>query len=160
GRAGTPPKVPRRFPLFWLLGVALLAVSVLGAGWGMRPRGAEAPSPGNLPGRQPASPGAPPFVVALGYVDVTDGVISLFPTMALKVTAVPVHEADHVKAGDVLLKLDDEQLRLQVDEAELALQLARVDLDEARTAQERHPQTLEQQKQLVAAARAAREQAE
>jgi multidrug resistance efflux pump len=160
GRAGTPPKVPRRYPLFWLLGVALLAVSVLGAGWGMRPRGAEAPSPGNLPVHQPASPGAPPFVVALGYVDVTDGVISLFPMLPLKVTAVPVHEADHVKAGDVLLKLDDEQLRIQVDEAVIAVQVARIDLDEAKTAQERHQQVLEQQKQVAAAARAAREQAE
>jgi multidrug resistance efflux pump len=91
-------------------------------------------------------------VVCLGRVDGLNPVAALEPVMAGRVAEVFVREGDHVTAGHQLLRLDDELLRLRVEEAEAALQAAELELTVARQEQEFYPLRKKTQEALTAAA--------
>src|SRR6478735_1530690 len=97
------------------LGVVTLVISTVGAGWVISHSRAE---------HSPTVPSDPaePALVCFGYVDGPAGVTALAPLVAGRVTRVEVQENEPVKAGSVLIRLDDRlaQCRLRQVEASLA----------------------------------------
>jgi multidrug resistance efflux pump len=141
--------------LSWGLGGTALAVVLVGARVLNSPSRA-APASANRPdGRG---------VVCFGHVDVEHGVTSLHPLLGGRVTAVEVRENQQVKAGAVLLRLDDFQARRRIREAQADLEAAREQLAMARKFPSRQKVRLEQQRAAIDAVRqrltAARTQAE
>ncbi|MBR1628021.1 MAG: biotin/lipoyl-binding protein, partial [Lachnospiraceae bacterium] len=71
------------------------------------------------------------------YDNVTDGVISTGTSQTITydssklVEEIPVHEGDHVNKGDVLVRYDTMQARLNVAQKELDIRIAQNDLKEA-----------------------------
>jgi HlyD family secretion protein len=91
-------------------------------------------------------------VACLGYVDLESSVASLSPLQTGRVAQVLVHENDWVAAGTVLLRLEDTAARLQVAEAEVALEKARARLAHARKLPDQQQARLQQQREAAAAA--------
>src|SRR5258708_28815438 len=107
-------------------------------------------------GSSPATPAddpTPPRLVGIGYVDVEGGAVRLTPSQPGRVVEVPVREGDTVKAGAVLLRLDDRSARFAVDQTEATLQAAKAHAARARELARQHPRQ-------VAARRATAEAAE
>jgi multidrug resistance efflux pump len=92
-------------------------------------------------------------IVCQGHVDVEEGVTALNPVQAGRVVAIPVHEGQHVKAGAVLVRLDDQQARLVVRQAEGDLKAAQARLAQARKQPEQHRADLVAQQAASEAAR-------
>jgi multidrug resistance efflux pump len=84
-------------------------------------------------------------VVCFGTVDLEHGVASLYPLQAGRVARVCVHEDEHVRAGTVLLQLEDDLARSRLAEAEAAVQVAEVQLEQARKLPEQHSRRIAQQ---------------
>jgi multidrug resistance efflux pump len=95
---------------------------------------------------------ASPGVVCLGYVDLEPTVTSLCPLALGRVTEVLVHENDRVAAGTMLLRLEDTNAKLQVAEAQVALEKAQNRLDIARKLPEQQRLRLQQQRESAEAA--------
>jgi multidrug resistance efflux pump len=89
------------------------------------------------------------MVVCTGYADLEYGVTSLYPSQPGRVVAIPVHENDRVSAGAVLLRLDDSQAQLRLDEAESALKVTRVQLIQAQQVPEQHRAQLALQQSII-----------
>lgn len=134
----------------WLPALLLGAAGV-GAGFALRARDNVATSADNLPASSALEEPAP-VVACLGLVDFDGGVLALQPTVPGRVLEVPVVENQCVKAGAVLMRLDDAAARAGVGEAEAALEAAEADLAEARHAPQQHRLLLQQQESAVAAA--------
>jgi multidrug resistance efflux pump len=101
----------------------------------------------------PVDDPTPPRLVGIGYVDVEGGPVRLAPAQPGRVVEVHVREGDTVKAGDVLLRLDDRPAQFAVDQAKAALQAAEAQAVRARERARQHPRQ-------VAARRATAEAAE
>jgi len=99
-----------------------------------------------------AVPALAPSVVALGYVDLEQGVTSLYPIQTGRVAQVLARENDRVEGGSALLRLDDTQARLRVTEAQVALETAKAQLATARRLPEQHAAKLDQQRGAAEAA--------
>ena len=134
---------PRLSRLLIVAGLAVLLTSAVSATWALQQHDATA---------ERATVAPSPGVVALGYVDLENGVASLAPIQSGRVADLLVHENDQVEAGAALLRLDDTQARLQVAEAKVALESAQARLSTARKAPEQHAAKLEQQRSSVEAA--------
>jgi multidrug resistance efflux pump len=79
-------------------------------------------------------PAAPPArLVCYGHVDSRQGPLLLLPARAGRVTQVFVQERQAVSRDAPLVQLDDRQVKLQEQEAALALQAAQVQLTQARS---------------------------
>src|SRR4051812_4256882 len=104
----------RPLPLAVGLGLGTLIASTVGAGWVLSHSRA---------GHPPTVPGDPaePAVVCFGYVDGPAGVTPLTPLVAGRVTRVEVRENEPVKAGSVLVRLDDQMARFRLRQAEASL---------------------------------------
>ena len=113
-----------------------------GAVFALWPRGPAAPPPAALaPAPAPVLtvPLAPAITRALAVPVVGDGSVAPWQELVLgaelgglRVREVRVEEGDRVRAGDVLVRLDDSLLLAQRAQAEAGLQEARVTLDLAR----------------------------
>src|SRR5437879_3957094 len=90
----------RPFRLTVCLGLVTLIASAVGAVW-VHSR-SQAGNPPTV-----SSDLAEPALVCFGYVDGPAGVTALAPLVAGRVTQVEVQENDPVKAGTVLIRLDD-----------------------------------------------------
>ena len=134
---------PRFSRLLIVAGIAVLLTSAVSATWALQQHDATA---------EQAPVARSPGVVALGYVDLENGVASLAPIQSGRVAELLVHENDRVEAGAALLRLDDTQARLRVAEARVALELAQAQLTTARKAPEQHSAKLEQQRAALEAA--------
>lgn len=126
---------PGRVPFFWLLGLVLLAASAAGAGWVIHSRAGDGPPRGGSDS-PPAENRSERTVNCKGYVDVENGVTSLAPSQPYRVTEVLARENDSVKAGAVLLRVDDQLPREDLAKAEDAVTAAQLKLSLARKAQE------------------------
>src|SRR5262249_10975091 len=91
-------------------------------------------------------------MVCIGYVDVESGLTSLYPLQAGRIASVLVAETDRVRAGTVLLRMDDTQAKLRLREAESALEGTRIQLAEARKLPKQHRSRLAQQQCAAEAA--------
>jgi HlyD family secretion protein len=80
-----------------------------------------------------SSPDAPPTrLVCSGYVDSRQGTLLLLPARAGRVLRVLVHEGQTVSKDTPLVQLDDHAVRLQEQEAALAVRAAQLQLARAR----------------------------
>ena len=76
------------------------------------------------------------------YVDIDNayvqaGRLSVSTDVSGMIAAIPVHEGQEVRKGDVLLKLDDRQFRIALDSAQANLNQTRLTLDAAKRDYER-----------------------
>jgi multidrug resistance efflux pump len=110
---------PRRrwLSLVCLFGVAVLAVSMVGAGWMMRTN-AGSQSGGSDGGTSTA------LLHCIGHVDVESGVAYPYPAAPGRVVEVEVREGQRVSSGDVLFRMDDRAVRKDVERAENAVKTA------------------------------------
>src|SRR5436305_14710995 len=95
----------------WVLGLALLTASLLGAGHVLHPRPTDPPARGDrTAGDRNGGYGERLGVVCHGTVDIESGYMShpLMPVQAGEVTEVLVYEGQTVKKGDILLRVNDE----------------------------------------------------
>lgn len=136
----------RRVHVYAMVGLIMLVVSASGA---------MLLSHGSRAGAAPDSPtdrDLPlPRVVCFGHVDVEEGVASLYPLVAGRVTAVPARENTDVKAGAELVRLDDELAELRVREAEADYDAAREQRTQADKLLDQHRLKQAQQKSAVEA---------
>lgn len=137
---------------WWLVLMVLLLTTVAGANWFFYFRNVDRSSAAlDASALQDAEPAG--VVVCFGHVDVEYGVQSLSPVQSGRVIEVAVREYAEVKAGDVLLRLDDRQAQNRQREADADLSAAQAQLTLAEKAVEQHPSRLAQQKEAVVAAR-------
>jgi multidrug resistance efflux pump len=142
--------------VIFVSGAAFMALRMEGASRGIRervadvvasfqPRPAESEdlsvSPPNLPGEA--------RLVGFGHVDVEGGVIPLAPAAGGIITEISVREGERIDAGAVILKLQDGLANAGVALAESAVAQAKVKLDQARRAPERHAILLKEQQQAI-----------
>lgn len=110
----------------WVLGVCLVAASLIGANRLLHPTGAA--SPGHAPADKSASPELKGGVILLGHVDADPAVVPVGPPISVSLALVDkvlVAEGDHVKPGQALVQFDDSLLRPKLQEAQAALAQAR-----------------------------------
>lgn len=62
---------------------------------------------------------------------VADSEVTVFPEVPGKVKSISVDEGSKVKKGDVIAKIEDKELKLQVKQAEAAVEVATVGLEQA-----------------------------
>jgi HlyD family secretion protein len=106
------------------LGLVTLIASTAGAGWVIsHSRAGHSPTVSSDP--------AEPAVVCFGYVDGPAGVTALTPLVAGRVTQVEVQENEPVKAGSVLMRLDDRLAQFRLRQVEASLAAAREQLAQA-----------------------------
>jgi len=91
-------------------------------------------------------------VVCTGFVDLEHGVRSLAPLHPGRVAAILVKENKHVKAGTPILRLEEDDARFQVDEAEAALAVAQVQYEQAGKLDAQHRAQIAQQQAAIEAA--------
>jgi multidrug resistance efflux pump len=115
-------RVNRTTGFFLVLGVAVLLGTVAGARIAMNPA------------EQSTGVDTPPSetVFCGGQVDVRSGLAGLVPTVPGKVKEILVREGEVVKAGQVLVRLDDEATRNQLAIAQKGLDTAKAKLENAR----------------------------
>jgi multidrug resistance efflux pump len=137
----------------WLLffGLVLLVVGVGGAGWVANHFWT--PSAADEANRQREPPGDDDEgVVCTGYVDLEHGVRALAPLRPGRVAALIAKENEHVSAGSPLLRLEDDDAKYQLDEAETAVTAAEIQLADALKSDDRHRAQLAQQQAAIEAA--------
>ncbi len=120
----------------WLLGGIVFTAGMAGAGANF-PKSSAVSAPAD------ASPVAEP-VACSGHVDVKHGVVSLSPSPSGRVAEVLAEENETVKAGALLLRLDDTVARLRIQEVEADLAASRLQLAQARKRPEQHQARLAQ----------------
>jgi multidrug resistance efflux pump len=135
----------RRIPgLGVIIVVVFLIAPLVAVGWWLS-RGKGDP---NAPG--PAL--AELDVVCSGRVDGLAPVASLDPREPGKVAEVMVSEGQAVEVGKPLLRLDDESLKLRVEEAKAAIAAADIEIELAELEAKQHPARIAAQKSAIAAA--------
>lgn len=100
------------------------------------------------PGQGDPVPGG---VVCFGTVDLEHGVSSLMPLHPGRVAEVLVRENQVVSEGTVLFRLEDNAPRSRAAEAEAALKLSRLQLDQARKLPDQQRERADQQKSVLEA---------
>jgi multidrug resistance efflux pump len=131
---------------FLIIGLFAFCASVGGAGWALKAS--------SLDGVPVDSNGAADAqVVGFGHVDVESGVVGLAPAQAGRIIAMDVRENQAVRAGDVLLRIDDREAKLRVQQAEGVLKAAEAQLDQAKELPRQHQVKLRMQDSAVQAAR-------
>jgi len=141
----------------WLIGLALLTGSLVGAGHVLHSRptdsnGGGARSEKSQPDRQPYPTGQ--GVYCHGTVDVESGYTNhtLYPVQPGRVSEVLAVEGLSVRAGDMLLRVDDEHILAKVGEATKGVKLAEIDVRLARQAMAEYQHLLAAQQAGVDAA--------
>ena len=135
----------RRLPGFGaIIAVLFLAGPLVAVGWWLsRPKG-DAAAPGPTL--------AELDVVCAGRVDGLAPVASLDPATPGKVAEVMASEGQALTAGKPLLRLDDESLKLRVEDAKAALAAVEVEIEVAALEAKQHGPRLASQKLAIAAA--------
>jgi multidrug resistance efflux pump len=148
-----PPRAPGAWRrALWALFVLIVLVvgGVIGAAlknWNMLRTQAPPEMSASLP------PGAT-VVVSPGEIDVEGGILPLSPLNGGLVKAIHVKEGEKVKAGDPLVEFDAALAEVNVTEAELGVELAKLKLAVAEQAARDHPWLVQQQSEAVKAAEA------
>ena len=143
------PVARRRLPIFWILGVALLAISAIGSGVALRSQN------GTYQAKEAAAAErveqGPP-VVATGYVDSKREIRSLLPTQSGAWSRIMVTEGQHVDKGAVLLEIDDYVAQRDVQKAKANYDAALEQVKVADEAAHRYPLQIQEQEESIKAA--------
>src|SRR5579871_4686044 len=99
-----------------------------------------------------SSPKGGAGVVCTGYVDLEHGIRSLAPLRPGRIAEIVAKENQHLETGGVILRLDDEDARSQVEAAESAVTTAEAQLVEASKLKEQQQARLAQQQAALLAA--------
>lgn len=91
-------------------------------------------------------------IVCIGYADLEHGVRQLAPLRPGRVAEILVTETQQVPAGKPLLRLEDDDAKAQMEEAEAAREAAEVQMAQADQSAKRHRLQIEQQQASVDAA--------
>lgn len=134
-----------------LVGLTVLLVGVGGAGW-LANHYWNPTSQASAGDASATDDDAEEGVVCTGFVDLEHGVRSLAPLRPGRVAAILAHETQHVEAGAPILRLEDDDAKFQLAEAEAALEAAEAQLAEARNLAERQRARLAQQQAAIEAA--------
>jgi multidrug resistance efflux pump len=140
---------PRRRALLLVLIGSVLCIFSAGAAWFFSPHRIRSQPTEDR--KELAAAGQ--SVACLGVVDVENGVLSLSPAVAGRVVEVSAQTNNAVSAGAVLLRLEDDVARADLQKAEAALRGAEAQLAEARKGPELHKSLVRQQKAAIQAAR-------
>jgi HlyD family secretion protein len=111
--------------VFWIIAVVLL----LGGGTFMVMSNQAKAKKAAAAKAAAVAPPSPFVAVGAGKADVEGGIIQVAARTAGVVQEVLVHEGDEVKKGQVLARLEDEQPRLQAQEAQAELGQARAQVE-------------------------------
>src|SRR5262249_10332521 len=135
----------------WLTGLVLVVISVAGASWLLNSGVGQSPQQPEIkrPGLNPRSTDS---VTCVGYADLETRVLGLSPVQAGRVEQILVKEDDKVKAGQVLLRLDDRVAKFHVKQAEADVKAAEAELDKAKKLPDQQAVDLRQQKEAIAVA--------
>lgn len=146
------PAARRRLRLAVGLGVVLAGSSLTVAIMAMRSHAAS----GSSATSPPAGPAAtsPRKAVALGYVDVEDGIAHIYPVRPGRVKAVDAREGVAVAKDAPLLQLDDTEAQYKVKEAQSDLAAAKVRKQQAEALANHQRRQVDAQRQAVAVAQA------
>ena len=126
----------RHLKLSWVIGLAVLTASLLGAHYYQQPRQGDSPNSaapaanGQKGSHAPRGGG----VVCSGIIAPENEIIPLFPSQVGEVAEVFVKSEQHVHKGDKLLRLDDKLAKSKLDEAEAGVEAAEGLLVEAEIA--------------------------
>ncbi len=142
-------KIRRPRMLFWLLAASVVVAGLTGASSLF----SQLPLDHLLSREPPAPPARLQGVECLGRVDVEGGLLALAPVRPGRVAAVSVREGETVSADAVLLRLDEEPARLQVETARAALRAAQAQVALAEEAARAYPFRVAGQEAVAAAAR-------
>lgn len=134
------------------LGIALLVVGVGGSGWVANHWWSPFSHATTPDTDTNAVDDVEQGVVCSGYVDLEHGVRSLAPVRPGRVAEVIAKETQHVSAGASLLRLEDDDAKFQVDEAEAALEAAQAQREQSLKLAERQRARLAQQQAALDAA--------
>jgi multidrug resistance efflux pump len=138
---------------FLFLGIVLLLAGVGAAIRHRREESVAHASGSSVPSRGGSvSDGPNAGVVCTGYVDLEHGIRSLAPLRPGRVAEIVAKENQHVEASTAILRLEDEDVKLQVAAAEAAVTTAETQLEEARKLEEQQRARLAQQQTAVLAA--------
>jgi len=135
-----------RTRVWLLLGVSGLVASAAGAGWLLQSAAGDGP---HAAAEAAAGLRRAARVVCLGHVDAERGVSALSPLQSGRVVRVDVTEGQTVKAGAVLLTLDDGVARNRVLEAEQDLKASLAQRVQARQGPAQHQAKVAQQQALI-----------
>jgi HlyD family secretion protein len=137
-------KLVRRLVLL-SLGLGVLVLIGVGARMMLHRNGDSSEAQELAQGANPRQKG----VVLSGYVDVEEGIISLYPLLPGRVEKVLVRENDAVKQGTELLRLDDRVAKLKLEQAQADLTAAQAKYEAAKQLPELHRSKLAQQTEAV-----------
>lgn len=130
----------------WILGLSLLLVGGLGGGWAIFRSGTDAtPFTAEAIRRQDLRE----TVTANGEVQARTKV-NVGSTITAEIREIHVKDGQWVKAGDLLVTLDQERLRQEVVRSELALSAARQDLKNAQATFDKQSRTFKRREELHA----------
>jgi multidrug efflux pump subunit AcrA (membrane-fusion protein) len=133
--------LPRLRTSGWvLLGVLLLAVSVLGANKGLQSSGDSASEPANTTELNAGG---------FGHVDVDGGVTNVYTSQLGDVVEVLAKEGDDVGKGAPLFRVDDKGARLDLDRANKAVEDAELLIEGAKNKVIQHAAALDAQKKAI-----------
>lgn len=144
----------RRSAVPWVLGVGLLAFTLIAANRSGGTAGAQTRDDGNAGKKSPD--GGPGGLTILGTVDAVPGVVRVDPPAVagvLSVKKVLVAEGATVKEGDPLIQFDDELYRHGLAQAEAAVVAAKWVHEKAVAGQRDHTQLVKKQQLAVDTAR-------
>jgi multidrug resistance efflux pump len=134
----------------WFLGIALLAASGVVTAFVLKTRAGDAAARDSVAATAlPASNGA----VCVGFVEIEEGIRSLYPLQPGQVEEVLVKEDQLVKSGQVLFRLDDRPAQFLLKQAKLDLKAAQLQLDLVKKGPRLHEAQIAQQKQAIEASR-------
>ncbi len=146
------PSLPGLRTSGWvLLGVALLAVSVLGASKGLQSSGDSAADSGST-----AELNAGGF----GHVDVDGGVTNIYTSQPGDVVEVLAKAGQDVGKDDPLFKVDDKSAQLDLERANKAVKEAELKIEGAKNKVKQHAAALYAQKKVIAGEQAKLEAAQ
>jgi HlyD family secretion protein len=137
----------RRFPWLWSLILLLLGSGVFGLAFLLGQSAVRLPQAGDS--GETTRGDRTPGLVCLGYVDLENGVTSLGPLQPGRIEKILVKETDSVKAGTVLLRMEDASARHRVEELQAALAAARNQQELAGREEQTHKERLVQQQAVV-----------
>jgi multidrug resistance efflux pump len=134
---------------FQALGLIVLLAGVGGAGWTANHLWSAHSQTTAPPGSTSQTDEEAEGVVCIGFVDLEHGIRSLAPLHPGRVTEVLVQENQQVQAGTPLLRLEDDEARFQIKEAEAALDAAEAQLEQAQKETEQQRARLAQQEAAI-----------